>query len=319
MAAEYSLDIHLASSLFMLRCCSSRFIAARRSLRRHSQSPASYSPVAAGFALYAIAFYHVCAARVLPVHVRLASSLRRRQLSNYTYFAVELLIVIVSLAPCIVLLYVYRSLPDVIPIHWNLMAQPDSWARKGAFAVWFLSILGIYLQGFLLLLKHDFVGLRLILPAEHAEDFLAAKERLLRLSMLLMDWLRVGLALVLGAAALLPATTIDRFRNLAPILSVMLLCVNGVLIIGMTVLIVRWIRTNNDLNRRFGFALVQRKGELEHWRGGILYFNRDDPAFVLEKLDGAGLTINCGHPRALLYLAILLGLPLFAVLAQHSL
>ena len=33
-----------------------------------------------------------------------------------------------------------------------------------------------------------------------------------------------------------------------------------------------------------------------HWRGGILYVNRDDPSFLVPKRVGIGWTVNAGHP-----------------------
>lgn len=40
----------------------------------------------------------------------------------------------------------------------------------------------------------------------------------------------------------------------------------------------------------------QSPDDEEHWRGGLLYVNRDDPAFWVPKRSGIGETINLGHP-----------------------
>jgi uncharacterized membrane protein len=36
----------------------------------------------------------------------------------------------------------------------------------------------------------------------------------------------------------------------------------------------------------------------EAWRGGVLYYNREDPAIFVERRDGFGYTINAANPWA---------------------
>jgi uncharacterized membrane protein len=46
------------------------------------------------------------------------------------------------------------------------------------------------------------------------------------------------------------------------------------------------------------------------WKGGLFYYNPDDPALVVEKRSGPGWTVNLGHSQAKLILIGLLLLPL---------
>jgi len=47
-----------------------------------------------------------------------------------------------------------------------------------------------------------------------------------------------------------------------------------------------------------------------HWMGGILYLNRNDSAFLVEKRFGVGYTLNLGHPAAWILLAVIVLVPL---------
>jgi len=57
------------------------------------------------------------------------------------------------------------------------------------------------------------------------------------------------------------------------------------------------------------------------WKGGVFYYNPDDPALFVEKRYGLGWTLNFGHPQAKLILVGLLLVPLvlslLPVLFQH--
>jgi len=45
----------------------------------------------------------------------------------------------------------------------------------------------------------------------------------------------------------------------------------------------------------------------KHWKAGVFYFNKEDPALFLEKRFGVGWTINLARPLAWgLFLAIIL-------------
>ncbi|HEX9337868.1 MAG TPA: DUF5808 domain-containing protein, partial [Pseudonocardiaceae bacterium] len=41
----------------------------------------------------------------------------------------------------------------------------------------------------------------------------------------------------------------------------------------------------------------------KHWRGGLFYVNREDPALWVARRFGLGWTLNFGNPRAAMLLA----------------
>jgi uncharacterized membrane protein len=44
----------------------------------------------------------------------------------------------------------------------------------------------------------------------------------------------------------------------------------------------------------------------EHWKGGVFYVNRDDPALMVPRRFGLGWTVNLGHPAGIALTAALL-------------
>jgi uncharacterized membrane protein len=47
-----------------------------------------------------------------------------------------------------------------------------------------------------------------------------------------------------------------------------------------------------------------------YWRWGLIYFNRADPAFLVEKRFGIGYTLNFAHPFAWALLTLFVAIPL---------
>ncbi|EKN62710.1 hypothetical protein BABA_24861 [Neobacillus bataviensis LMG 21833] len=50
-----------------------------------------------------------------------------------------------------------------------------------------------------------------------------------------------------------------------------------------------------------------------HWKGGLIYFNRNDPSIFVEKQFGVGWTLNFGNPIG--YLIILVPLVIILVIS----
>ena len=44
----------------------------------------------------------------------------------------------------------------------------------------------------------------------------------------------------------------------------------------------------------------------EHWKGGLFYVNRDDPALVVPRRFGLGWTVNLGRPAGIALMVALL-------------
>lgn len=251
---------------------------------------------------------------------RFASSLHTRRLADYTRPWLEAAVALLTVASFVVLAYYYPILPERMPVHWNAAGRPDGWARKSLAIVFFLPALGLYLQGFFVLLKHDLVHAKMLLPAAHTKTFLQGKEALLHINIQLTDWVRASLAMLFGCITLLTvATSIDPLRRFAPVAGVSIWISAALLLGGLFYFIWRGIWINKELEEATGEWYVERPADEEHWRhGGLTYYNPGDPALLVEKLVGMGYTFNMAHPGIYSRLAAITGLPFFVAWALLS-
>jgi uncharacterized membrane protein len=249
-------------------------------------------------------------------HQRFASSLRTRRLADYTSLALEIAIVVLTIAPVLLLVYYYPQLPERIPIHWNWKGESDEWARKSYFAVFSLAAMMVYMQGLLLAVKQGVLGVKMTLPAEHTEDYLRLKEEALALTVRFMDRMRLLLCILLGSlAANIAFSAVERLRFLTSILAIITLASGILMFVATAFAIYRFYKVDRRLKAEVGRVYVQRQKDASHWYlGGLIYFNREDPALFVEKLVGWGYTFNMGNKWVYLYLAIMIAVPVLLIL-----
>lgn len=275
-----------------------------------------------GTALAALVVYAAYARALRPFAVqttatRFASPLRTRRLADYTHLWLEVAIIAVSAAAFVVLAYFYTRLPAQVPVHWDAAGRADDWAARGLTSVFFVPALGLYMQLFFFVIKHDLAGAKMTLPDAHAEEYLRGKEQYLLANLRVIDWVRAGLAVLFALISLMAITTaLPAFARYDLWLNAAVGATAAVMIAGIFYFLYRMMRVNADLGARFGEDYVLRASDEQHWRhGGLTYHNPEDPSLVVEKLVGLGYTINTAHPAARTRLLLFLGIPVFVVWA----
>lgn len=282
---------------------------------------ATLGTTAAAFLVYGLYARRMRPFAVVSSGTRFASSVRTRRLGDYTLPWVEVLVVLFTLASFAMLAHFYPRLPEMLPTHWNAVGEADGWSRKTLSSVFFLPALGVYLQTFFFVLKRDLVQAKMTLPGTNTEEYLRGKEKFLAANMHLLDLARAAVAALFFATALLMVfTSVPEFKRYEKFAHVAVLSSTGVLLIGMGYFLWRMVAVNRRLDELMGEEYVQRADEEEHWRyGGLTYYNREDPALVVEKLTGVGYTLNMGNPAVWYRLALMLGIPLFVCWALFNL
>jgi uncharacterized membrane protein len=253
-------------------------------------------------------------------HQRFASSLKTRHLADYTNLALEIAIVILTIAPVLVLVYYYPQLPERIPTGWNWKGEPDEWARKSYYAVFSVAAMLVYMQGLILIIKHGLLGVKMTLPAEHTETYLRLKEAALALTIRFMDWMRLLLCIMLGSLATnIAFTAVEHLRFLSRVVMVAAWASGLLMAVAIAFAVYRFYRIDRRLKAEVGRVYVQRQRDAAHWYlGGLIYFNREDPALWVEKLVGWGYTCNMGNKWVYAYITLMVGIPLLLVLPLQS-
>ncbi|MDQ3818383.1 MAG: DUF1648 domain-containing protein [Acidobacteriota bacterium] len=247
---------------------------------------------------------------------RFASSLKTRRLRDYTNLALEVVVIALTIAPVLVLIYYYPALPERLPTHWDWKGDPDQWTRKSYFSVFSLGALLIYLQGLLLTIKHGLLGVKMTLPAEHTEEYLRLKEEMLGTTLTLMDRVRLSLGILLGGlTANIAFSAIDNLRFLSKITAIAVWASTALMIVAVAYAIYSFYKSDRRLREEVGRVYVQRQRDAKHWYlGGLIYYNPDDPSLWVEKLMGWGYTFNMGNRWVYVYLAIMTAVPLLLIL-----
>ena len=246
---------------------------------------------------------------------RFASSMRPRDTRDRPWL--DVLVAAFALLAFVAPVLSYDEMPLRIPIHWGVTGQADGWVDRNVSVILFIPALGAYMQCFLYVLRRDFAGAKMTLPADSTEEYLAAKEKYLQTNIATLDWTRLTIAVALCSISLLQTSTaVERLRTMEPIARAAVFLSLAALLGGITFFLVRMIRINARLQRQTGNDYAQRPGDESHWlHGGLTYSNPDDPALVVEKLVGIGYTLNMAHPGLRNRLLLMIGIPLFVIWA----
>jgi len=246
---------------------------------------------------------------------RFASSMRARGTHHRTWLdaIIAVFVVLTFVAP----LLAYDEMPLRIPIHWDITGQVDGWVDRNVFVVLFIPALSAYMQFFLGVLRRDFAGAKMTLPADATEEYLAAKEKYFHANMNTVDWARLMIAAMFcGVSLLQTSTAVERLAAIEPIARASVFLGAVALLGGIVFFIARMIRINARLQKTTGNDYEQRPADESHWlHGGLTYSNPDDPALVVEKLVGVGYTLNMAHPGIQNRLLFMIGVPVFVIWA----
>ncbi|HYC89904.1 MAG TPA: DUF1648 domain-containing protein [Thermoanaerobaculia bacterium] len=250
---------------------------------------------------------------------RFASSMRARETRNRGWL--DVLVATFALLAFVAPVLSYDEMPLRVPIHWDVTGKADGWVERNLSVILFIPTLGAYLQFFLYVLRRDFAGAKMTLPADSTEEYRVAKEQYLQTNIDTLDWTRLTIAATFCSISLLQtSTSIERLRTMEPLARAGVLLGGIALLGGITFFLVRMIRINARLQQRTGNDYAQRAGDESHWlHGGLTYSNPDDPALVVEKLVGIGYTLNMAHPGIRSRLLLMSGIPLFVIWAVLAL
>jgi uncharacterized membrane protein len=218
--------------------------------------------------------------------------------------------------PVLLVAYAYPSMPEIVPIHWDIRGEPDGWVRKSFGKVFLLPMMTVYMQGLFLLVRHGLAGTRIAVPRERAAEYLKLKEELLLTNIKLLDRIRLAVAVVLGGIIMsLLFSTVISAGGLKTVAALVTLTSALSLLVVVIISLRQMFLINREL-KSLGTPVFQRyHGDAACWSGGgLFYYNRLDPSIFVEKRAGFGYTFNFGNPRVILYGAYLAGLPILVAL-----
>jgi uncharacterized membrane protein len=226
------------------------------------------------------------------VHVELAAP-RERTALLVTALAVPIVSLIVLAAWT---LMHWQRLPARLPVHWSF-SGPDHWVDRTPRSVaTLLGSLGAICLALAMIGWGVLQGSRRIAAAGEA----ARRERRFRLRSLMALLVAEYFMPLPAWAALLRLPARDLTIAVLVMLGVILVLVAGLLLGGQG--------GARGLEGDSGVPLGDRTDD-RYWTGGLLYFNREDPALLVEKRLGVGYTLNFAHPLAWVILTLIASVP----------
>ena len=191
---------------------------------------------------------------------------------DHTSVSFEVFIAALTLLPILLLIYFYPSLPERVPEYLNLHGDVEVWGRKSFASVFRLPLMAIDMQLLCLLTKY----------ASSVSRKGSVESRML--SRRLFDWFRVLIAFKLGASSLdviflsypglRPLTTAVRTISWAA-------AILG--IIGASYYGYRLLKVYRKPGPAERVAKVGEPNYAAHLRGGVFYYNRNDPSLFIDK------------------------------------
>lgn len=206
----------------------------------------------------------------------------------------------------------WNYIPERFPIHWDFQGRVNGWGGR--------SFLGVY--GSLVTVAGIIVGLVFLsyLILHHSKRIYTLNEaaeherRFQRTMVACLTASNYFLALLFTRTSLFP------WRHGPPNPARIMLAVVGFTLALMVAL--AWSRLSalkpeSSVRLDATGAPIGDRTEDCYWKWGF-YVNPSDPALMVEKRYGLGYTFNMGHPKAWLFLAVVLALALAGPLYRSS-
>ncbi|WP_248924974.1 DUF1648 domain-containing protein [Paenibacillus hamazuiensis] len=233
----------------------------------------------------------------VPADVRRVADLRFRQkqaVLRNRWYVLQLLFVAACAGAAVLL---WDRIPDPLITHYGFDGKPDRYSAKSFGIVFSLNIIQLFLVGLFAFINTVIRKSKQQLDPNRPEVSLEQQLKSRRASSIfsyILSFVIVAFFGYVQASMLYQWSGAEVFSVLLP-----LILLGGIL--GFIVYM-----NKKGLDEPAGFNMQDDR----HWRGGVFYYNVDDPALFVAKRYGVGWTLNFARPGSWFVLAATLLLPL---------
>ncbi|WP_284036999.1 DUF1648 domain-containing protein [Neobacillus sp. 114] len=224
----------------------------------------------------------------------------------------HLMPIIISAGLVILTVNVYDRLPSQIPTHWGPTGQADAFSNKS-----WMTVLGLPI--ILIIMQLMFFAINLFTKKSGIKinpgNVTSSKLRQLRLRKYTSWFLFVVNILLSLLFAILHLNLI--YENVINETFMMILPL-GFMVITLAGTIWLAVKVGSVDSDFEGKPIMENTNNVEamdedkYWKGGLFYYNRNDPSVFVEKRFGIGYTLNFANPIG--YLIIILPIVLICIL-----
>jgi len=206
-------------------------------------------------------------------------------------------------------IFQYDLLPEQIPTHWGINGQADAFTEKTPLSAILmpLTLLAMQIMYLGINIGKNKSGIKLSATGTNA-----SRSRQLTLRKY-SSWMMFGVSLlltILFSFFQLTAIHPDLFAGSAMMATPIIFLV--LILAGTIVFAIKVGRSDKNSVDEVDEAITDYDDDI-HWKGGLFYFNRNDPSIFVEKRFGVGWTLNFGNPIG--YLIVLVPLVVVLVLS----
>jgi uncharacterized membrane protein len=205
----------------------------------------------------------------------------------------------------------YPQLPERIPTHWNAAGQADGWQSKSPWPLLSMLLTMGFMHVLFLWLLVGMVQVPVRLPSERTEEYRVARERYMCMWVHFINVMRFTIFLIFFGIVWASLFGIEsQARGGAPPGMVLVLVGTVGLFASLPWLLVKAFRLRAEMREIAGPGTMESVAPTEGWIGGMIYYNRGDPAVWVEKRIGVGWTLNFARPISWLFLAFVIVVPI---------
>ncbi|BCB02654.1 DUF1648 domain-containing protein [Bacillus sp. KH172YL63] len=196
----------------------------------------------------------------------------------------------------------YNGFPDKFPTHWGPDGKPDAFTTKTYLSALTLPIVLLFMSGMFLGINELTRNSGIKLSAGNVK---ASRIRQLRLRKY-TSWLLLFISILMSMLfTFLQFTTLYENSVSDLLMLTVPLAFTALVLIGTVLMAVKVGKKDSD----FDVEVIQEEnGEVinadddRYWKGGLIYYNPEDPSIFVEKRFGVGWTLNFARPLGYLIL-----------------
>lgn len=200
----------------------------------------------------------------------------------------------------------WSDIPDPVPVHWNGSMEADNWSDKSIRSVFFSSFVALALLGLFAIIC-SFIAHSEVSPRSERN----IKARLRNEANLAFTNTGMGvLTLLISAGTAFmqvtsPIRHYQRFHS-AAIITMLILAIGGS--IGLVVFILYKQSRLSEQLRGIHFADEDKESpDNDHlYKWGVMYYNPDDPAVLVDKRFGTGMSFNYARWQAKVFFGLVI-------------
>ncbi|AXI08406.1 hypothetical protein CUC15_05435 [Oceanobacillus zhaokaii] len=227
---------------------------------------------------------------------------RNQRLTHSNYWF--LISFVISIVVIIITFQRYDLIPEQIPMQYNFAGEVTNWVDKSYRSVLSMPIMQLYLMLLFLFINTMIAKSKQQINAEKPEESMRQNIIFRR---------RWSLYIIVTGSLLTVMFSFIQLSFIYPInqqvITIVPLLFSFIMIIWAIVLSITTGQGGSRVKSQMGKnGNVIDRDDDKYWKLGQFYYNKNDPAFMLEKRFGVGWTINHARPLAWIIILVIIGL-----------